>query len=71
MLPLTGPSALPVAAARACLPYWLEAAAWVVALATDATAAHMGRLPSSKPPVDPRSLLVHVVRQWGRQRSWP
>ncbi len=36
---------LPEAAVQACLPYWLEAAAWAVALMSDGTAAAMGRLP--------------------------
>ncbi len=40
-------SALPAAVARACLPYWLEAAGWAVALLSDATAAAMGRLPAT------------------------
>ncbi len=60
MLLLGDASALAVSTARACLPHWMEAAAWVVALATDATAAHMGRLPSSKLPPKPRSMVAEV-----------
>lgn len=32
-------AALPVAAAQECLPLWLEAAGWVVAISADAAAA--------------------------------
>ncbi len=39
---------LPAATARACLPHWLEAAGWAAALMSDATAAAMGRLPSTR-----------------------
>ncbi len=39
---------LPAATARSCLPHWLEAAGWAAALMSDATAAAMGRLPSTR-----------------------
>ncbi len=42
-----GAEALPVVTARTCLPYWLEAAGWLEAILSDATAAAMGRLPSA------------------------
>ncbi len=41
-------NSLPPVTARACLPYWLEAAGWAAALMSDATAAAMGRLPSTE-----------------------
>ncbi len=42
-------------------PYWLEAAGWLAALLSDATAAAMGRLPSTKRPDTPRSMLGRLV----------
>ncbi len=50
------------ATARACLPYWMEMAAWAVALLSDATAAAMGRLPFSEPPKQARSKIDNMVR---------
>ncbi len=50
------------AIARACLPYWMEMAAWAAALLSDATAAAMGRLPSSEPPNPLRSKIDNMVR---------
>ncbi len=42
-------------------PHWLETAGWLTALLSDATAAAMGRLPSTKRPDTPRSMLGGVV----------
>ncbi len=39
--------ACPAATARSCLPHWLEALGWAVALMSDAAAAAMGRLPAT------------------------
>ncbi len=41
-------ASLPAATARACLPHWLEAAGWAVALMSDAAAAAMGRRPATQ-----------------------
>ncbi len=49
------------ATARACIAFRLEAAGWLVALMSDATAAAMGRLPSTKVPQRVRSLLAAGV----------
>ncbi len=48
---------LPDATARSCVPYWLEAAGWAVALLSDATAAAMGPLDATPRPDRPRRLL--------------
>ncbi len=45
----------------ACAPYWLEAGGWLTALLVDATAAAMGRLPSTKRPDTPQSMLSRLV----------
>ncbi len=63
----TEASALPAATARACLPYWLEATGWAVALLSDATAAAMGRLPATK-RTNSRSPLDQTVR--GTLSTW-
>ncbi len=57
LLPAECWDSLPAPTARACVPYWLEAAGWLVALMSDATAAAMGRLPAAQRPERPRSHL--------------
>ncbi len=57
LLPAEYCDTLPAATALACAPHWLEAAGWLVALLSDATAAAMGRLPAAQRPEHPRSLL--------------
>ncbi len=63
-------ASLPVATARACAPYWLEAAGWLVELLSDATAAAMGRLPATKRSTavyrSTLDVVVSVVAYWGR-----
>ncbi len=49
---------LPVPTARACAPHWLEAAGWLAALLSDATAAAMGRLPAAQRPEQPRNNIT-------------
>ncbi len=49
---------LPAATARSCLPHWLEAAGWAAALMSDATAAAMGRLHSTRRGEAP----VHIMQ---------
>ncbi len=61
LLPLGGMQGLPGATARACLPHVQEAAGWAVALMVDATAAGMGRMPSTEYPRHQRSLLQASV----------
>ncbi len=57
LLPVEYWDSLPAATARVCAPYWLEAAGWLTALMSDATAAAMGRLPAVQRPDQPRSYL--------------
>ncbi len=52
---------LPLATTRACLPHWLEAAGWAVALMSDATAAAMGRLPATQRGGPPRRMFTSAV----------
>ncbi len=55
-------ASLPAATARACLPHWLEAAGWAVALMSDAAAAAMGRLPATQQrKADINSVVESVV----------
>ncbi len=54
---------VPPATACACLPYWMEMAAWAAALRLDATAPAMGRLPSAEPPNQVWSTFERMVRR--------
>ncbi len=63
MLPLRCGLTTPAATALACLPYWMETAAWAAALLSDAMAAAMGRLPSSEPRTKGLSKIDTIVRR--------
>ncbi len=55
-------AALPASTVQSCMPYWLEAGAWLLGLMSDGTAAAMGRLPATQREGPPRS---HIDRSVG------
>ncbi len=67
LLPSECWDSLPAATARLCAPHWLEAAGWLAALMSDATAAAMGRLPAAQRPEQPRS-YVDLMASTGIQQ---